>query len=159
MISTLKTPRVSARALIIDNGRVLLFHRRRYDRKLGMWLEYYSIPGGGVDAGESIEAAAVRELKEEMGVDIRLKRKVAVGHFTGYEHHVFAADIISGQPRFMADSEEAAHSSEHNQYRVEWVDVATLSVERLMYYGGYLAVMRQLADGADIDSVMHLDDK
>lgn len=39
---------------------------------------YWSLPGGKMEAGESIDQAAIREVKEETGLDIRLKRVVGL---------------------------------------------------------------------------------
>ena len=49
--------------------RVLLVHRPRYDD--------WSFPKGKLDPGETIEEAALREVKEETGLDCRLIRKLA----------------------------------------------------------------------------------
>jgi 8-oxo-dGTP diphosphatase len=57
---------VAAAALIDVDGRVLLAQRPEGKRMAGFW----EFPGGKVYPGESPEAAVVRELKEELGVDI-----------------------------------------------------------------------------------------
>lgn len=38
----------------------------------GVVNEYYVIPGGGIEDGEDIESATKRELKEEIGIDVKL---------------------------------------------------------------------------------------
>lgn len=58
---------VSAVALIDKDGRVLLAQRPEGKEMAGLW----EFPGGKVEAGETPEAALVRELKEELDVDTR----------------------------------------------------------------------------------------
>ena len=56
---------VSAVALVDADGRVLLAQRPEGKSMAGLW----EFPGGKVEAGESPEAALIRELQEELGVD------------------------------------------------------------------------------------------
>jgi 8-oxo-dGTP diphosphatase len=56
---------VSAVALIDADGRVLLAQRPEGKSMAGLW----EFPGGKVEPGETPEAALIRELKEELGVD------------------------------------------------------------------------------------------
>lgn len=57
---------VSAVALIDDRGRVLLAQRPAGKSMAGLW----EFPGGKVEAGETPEAALVRELAEELGIQV-----------------------------------------------------------------------------------------
>lgn len=58
------TPLVGVGSLVLEDDRILLV-KRRYPPGRGKW----SIPGGHVEVDESILEAAMRELKEETGVD------------------------------------------------------------------------------------------
>ena len=56
---------VSAVALVDPDGRVLLAQRPEGKSMAGLW----EFPGGKVEEGETPEAALIRELKEELGID------------------------------------------------------------------------------------------
>jgi 8-oxo-dGTP diphosphatase len=58
---------VSAVALVDADGRVLLARRPPGKSMAGLW----EFPGGKVEPGETPEAALIRELKEELGIDTR----------------------------------------------------------------------------------------
>ena len=62
--------RPAARLLILDPlGRVLLFHFQHRSGALA-GKAYWATPGGGVEDGETFEAAALRELWEETGIRV-----------------------------------------------------------------------------------------
>jgi 8-oxo-dGTP diphosphatase len=56
---------VAVGAVILDGGRVLLVQRGQEPLK-GEW----SLPGGAVEIGETLEAAVVREVREETSLDV-----------------------------------------------------------------------------------------
>lgn len=58
---------VSAVALIDVDGRILLAQRPEGKSMAGLW----EFPGGKVEPGETPEAALIRELHEELGIDTR----------------------------------------------------------------------------------------
>lgn len=58
---------VSAVALIDPEGRVLLAQRPEGKSLAGLW----EFPGGKVESGESPEAALIRELREELGIETK----------------------------------------------------------------------------------------
>jgi 8-oxo-dGTP diphosphatase len=65
-VSDLKTVLVVAVALIDADGRVLIAQRPKGKQMAGLW----EFPGGKVEPGERPEAALIRELKEELGIDV-----------------------------------------------------------------------------------------
>lgn len=62
----MKTVLVSAVALYDADGRILLTQRPQGKKMAGMW----EFPGGKMEPGETPEAALVREMREEIGVEI-----------------------------------------------------------------------------------------
>ncbi len=64
-------------AVLVENGEVLL--QKRSDN--GLW----GLPGGRMDAGESMAECAVREMWEETGIETRVKRLVGV--YSDPAHH------------------------------------------------------------------------
>ncbi len=57
---------VVAAALVDPDGRILICQRPEGKQLAGLW----EFPGGKLDAGEKPEAALIRELKEELGIDV-----------------------------------------------------------------------------------------
>ena len=90
-------PRIRVAAIIM-RGRSILLARHERDG-----TSYWLLPGGGVDYGETLEAALVRELKEEASLDIRVQRLVLVNDSIPPDQHrhivnvCFTAEIIGGK--------------------------------------------------------------
>lgn len=83
-------------AALVRQGRVLAARRTRPAAAAGRW----EFPGGKVEDGESPEAALVREVAEELGVTIEVRRWLAgtapIG--TAYRLTVALAEIVDGEP-------------------------------------------------------------
>lgn len=66
-------PRVGLGVIICnDDGEILI------QRRIGTHAPYYSIPGGSLEAGETFEQGAIRELQEECGIVINKPQVIAV---------------------------------------------------------------------------------
>jgi mutator protein MutT len=106
-------------AVIERDGEILLSLRPEGKHLAGYW----EFPGGRIEPGESPEACVVRELREELGVSIRVLET-----FGTIEHaypekrvrlHGFRCEIVSGDPRpLQCDA-------------VEWVPRASLPGRKL----------------------------
>lgn len=86
-------------AVIRNQGRVLIDQRRSGDLLGGMW-EY---PGGKVEKGESLPDAIVREIHEELGLEIQAGNILnvyehAYTHFS-VEVHAIECEIVAGKPQ------------------------------------------------------------
>jgi A/G-specific adenine glycosylase len=93
-------PHVAVTAAVIERGGKVLIARRPEDKLLGGMWEF---PGGKVERGESLPACLRREIKEELGVTVRVRGEIlTVEHaFTHFRItlHVFRCDSLRGVPR------------------------------------------------------------
>ncbi len=71
--------RICARAIIYREGKILA--ARHKDLETGEVGSFWATPGGGVDFGETIEAAMRRESIEELGREAKVGRLLFVQHF------------------------------------------------------------------------------
>ena len=95
----------AASVAIVRDGKVLLI-KRAYAPYQHLW----TLPGGRIEPGESIEQCAIREVAEEVGLTIRNPRPVLVqslGRDGTFRLAVFATGDFTGQVR--ASDEVADH--------------------------------------------------
>lgn len=114
--------RVSSRAVIIENNKVLVMFRRKI--KDGVTKEYFVIPGGGIDEGETLEQNVARELKEEMNIDINIKGYLGVIQDDATTQHYFHCEITNGVP--CLGGEELERMTQDNYYEPMFVDIQEL---------------------------------
>ena len=114
-------PIVGVGAVVLEGGRVLLVRRANEPSK-GEW----SLPGGAVELGESLEEAVVREIREETGLDVEVGRVVEVldrvrrDAAGRVEYHYVIVDYACAiRGGLLAAGTDAAD--------VRWVDVAGLA--------------------------------
>lgn len=89
-------PGLAVIVAVIDEGRILLTKREDF--------EVWCLPGGGVEDGESLAEGALREAKEETGLDVELTSLVGVYSRLGGGMHdvhavLYAAKPIGGELR------------------------------------------------------------
>lgn len=82
-----KGPRVRVAAIIVMDDKILLVRHEKNDRT------YWLLPGGGVEFGETLEQALVRELKEETNLDIVVDRPVMINDSVPPDGHRHVLNI------------------------------------------------------------------
>ncbi|RED37453.1 ADP-ribose pyrophosphatase YjhB (NUDIX family) [Rhodopseudomonas thermotolerans] len=103
-------PQLAVSAAIFRDGRLLLVRRARAPAK-GL----YSLPGGRVEYGETLEQAVAREVAEETGLSIEIvgfagRREVLPSAASAAGHYVimmFAARWTAGEPRLNDELDDA----------------------------------------------------
>ena len=91
-------------AIITKGGRVLMVRRRQQEGRL-LW----AFPGGGIEAGETPEQAAVREVAEEVALEAKAVRVLGarIHPQTGADMTYVACEPVAGEAR-VEDDEELA---------------------------------------------------
>ncbi|WP_062049619.1 NUDIX domain-containing protein [Bacillus sp. JCM 19034] len=85
------------------------------------------MPGGAVEAKETLKEAAIREVKEETGYDVTVSDIIAVNEAFMNSNHVY---FITFQGQILKSPEVIP--AEENILKVEWVDLE--EVDRLIPY-------------------------
>lgn len=113
--------RKAARAVIIHNQNILLMKRNKFG------MQYYCLPGGGIDSGETADHAAVREIKEEASIDVVNPRLILIenaGDPYGIQY-IFACDYKDGEVKIHPNSIEAKLNAEgKNTFQTLWVPIS-----------------------------------
>ncbi|WP_102106517.1 8-oxo-dGTP diphosphatase MutT [Oceaniglobus roseus] len=112
----MKTVLVSAVLLVDPDGRVLLAQRPEGKSMAGLW----EFPGGKVEAGETPEAALIRELQEELGIDT-WQSCLAPLTFASHSYD----DFHLLMPLFVCRKWKGTPRPRENQV-LKWVSVAAL---------------------------------
>lgn len=96
-------PKVSACTIPVIDGKVVLV-RRAIDPGRGLWV----FPGGYMDRGETVEEAAIRETREEVNLQVRLRDLVGVYSYptSVVVIIVFACEVVGGELRIDRESQE-----------------------------------------------------
>ncbi len=116
-----------------QEDKVLLVHRFKNGE------DYYVVPGGGLNEGETYAQAGVRELAEEAQVYVNVEDLHPICYHEDADEKCWFYYVqrpTLDQASIRPDSPEAKRASENNRYHLEWVPVK--SVKTLPIYPSYL---------------------
>lgn len=84
-----------SQAMVVNGNKILLVKHIMNGR------EFYCMPGGGIEEGETPEEAALRELKEESNVDGKIVRKLSIQYKPNNrgEVHTFLVKLCDGEQK------------------------------------------------------------
>ena len=98
---------------------------------------FYSIPGGGIEDGETPEQAAIRELKEECGLDGTIVRKLTELYNNDRTEHVFEVKVPDNQEPITGYDPEEAENEDPPLKEVLWMALDEISEKDRAFLWGY----------------------
>src|SRR5574344_1661182 len=105
--------RKTVRAVIIYNNQLVTLFRRKNN------LEYYSLPGGGIEANETKEEALNRELKEELNIKVKIIKYLFQDQMNDKINYFYLCEYISGS--FTLGGEEKEENCYDNYYEISFL--------------------------------------
>src|SRR6516162_924552 len=112
-------PKIAVGTIIqSQSGRIVLV-RRAIEPGYGKWV----FPGGYVDRGEPLPTAALREAREECGLEVRLDGLINIYSYAGRAPVivVYAATAIGGQ---LCADDECLEATELTEAEIPWSELA-----------------------------------
>ena len=120
-------PKLAVGTIIADEENRVVLVKRAIEPGYGKWV----FPGGYVDRGEEVQAAAVREAREETGLDVRLDRLINIYSYAGRIPVivVYAATMIGG---CLACDEEGLEARFFDRDTIPWDELAFRSTHEAL---------------------------
>jgi len=104
--------------VIIKDDKILLMRRIKNGQ------EYYVFPGGGMENGETIETAIIREIKEELSINPKIEKLLFEIENQGRQEYYYLIKEFTGQPKL--GGEEKQRMNKNNQYYPVWIELNKL---------------------------------
>jgi 8-oxo-dGTP diphosphatase len=136
-------PKVAVGTIIADVNQRIVLVKRAIEPGYGKWV----FPGGYVDRGELLVAAALREAREECGLEVRVDSLVDIYSYTGRTPIVivFAATLVGGT---LAVDEEGLEARWFAADEVPWDELAFRSTKEGIkdFFDGRRHALRSIGD-------------
>lgn len=103
--------RPSVRGIIIKDGAIAMMHSMKYD--------YYKLPGGGIEAGETYEDTLIREVREESGLVVKPSSIKKLGYVRRIEKGKIEDIFVQDNYYYLCEVEERRVEQSLDDYEEE----------------------------------------
>lgn len=118
---------LGTRSIIFVEDKLIVIERNKNGK------EYFTLPGGHVESNETLEQCVIRESKEELGINIKILKKVYVGevkHFNTLQHY-YLCEWLDGEFG-TGKGEEYMNIDENNTYRPTTISIQNIGNMNIM---------------------------
>jgi len=114
--------RISVRGIVTKDNMLSVIFRRKLVN--GKFIEYYVVPGGGVENSEDLKLALKRELKEELNIEVNIKDLAFVVETDERIEYFYNCEYVSGT--FELNGEEILRNTAENFYEPTFIPIDKL---------------------------------
>jgi len=101
--------------LVVKDGKILLMHQ------IVKGEDFYTLPGGSWEAGETLEQTCKREIKEEFGIDVEVGKLIFLLDTDTRIAFYFLCE--TGNKEIELGGPEKGRMNNDEQYYVEWISL------------------------------------
>ena len=124
---------ITARAVIIHNEEVILLYRHKEKE------EYYALPGGHIELNETKEECLIREIKEELNINIRIISFLGIVEKKGHIDYIYNCEYLSG--KLLLGGEEKEQNNPSNYYEIHRIRLQ--DIDKLPLYPDNLKMIEK----------------
>jgi len=113
--------------------------------------DYCVFPGGGIEASEDPETAAIREIQEETNIDAKLDRLLYRIIRPENEQYFFLCSYVSGEPALNDPEDKESMAKGEQYYEPKWVKITDLPSTPLYPLEIRDRLMKDISEGFSAD--------
>ena len=111
-----------------ENGTYLCCKRGDWKAAPGKW----EFPGGKPEPGEDLQVALIREIREELGVEIKVVRQFDRSTTGEIELVCFVAELTGEKPTASTDHSDIAWVAENELSKLDWAEPDLPALKRIL---------------------------
>ena len=125
--------KITARAVIIHNDEVILLYRKKKNKI------YYALPGGHLENNETKEECVIREVKEELSINIKIISFLGIVEKKKHIDYIYNCEYLSGN--LLLGGEEKEQNNPNNYYEIHKIRLQ--DIDKIPLYPANLNMIKK----------------